>query len=299
MAANPPMFVRVMGLPLRLALYLLACLLLMVVDARLNTLQLARAGLAALLHPVQAGLSRPFFALREAMDFFQVHGRLVQEKQRLVLERQALVRQLQDRELLVAENAHLRRLLGLEVPPGYAGQGVEVLQALTNPFARKVLVDRGSLQGIRPGWPVVDHLGLVGQVTRVYPHASEVTLITSNEQDVPVLVLRNGLRLVVSGLGQDRLLEVRFLDMHADLRPGDVLVTSGLDGIYPAGIPVARVIATEPPRGSPFARAVCTPLAGVGRNRQLLVLQRQEAPQPTAVAPTGRQPARRSPGPSP
>lgn len=274
---TPPqatMFVRVMGLPLRLALYLLACLLLMGVDARYDTLHILRAGVAAVLHPVQAGLARPFHYLQEAFDFFTVHAELVRENHRLRSDARRLMHLARDHAMLRAENAHLRSLLGLPIPAAYDGQAVEIVQAMANPFARMVVVSSGSLQGIAPGWPVVDEHGLVGQVTRVFPASSEITLITSRDQAVPVQVVRNGLRLIVSGLGQDRLLEVRFLDMHADLRPGDVLVTSGLDGVYPPGIPVARVLGTEPPRHSPFARAVCAPLAGVGQQRQLVVLQR-------------------------
>lgn len=271
--AQAPMFVRVMGLPLRLLLYVLLCLALMTVDARYDLLQHLRAALTAVLHPLQSQLARPFHYLQEAFAFFRVHGELVREVHRLQAERGELLLQLQDRELLQAENAHLRALLGLAAPPGYRAIAVEIVQAPPDPFARKVVVDRGSRQGVTPGWPVVDALGLVGQVTRVYPNSSEVSLITSPEQDVPVQVLRNGLRLLVSGGGQERLLEVRFLDMHADLQAGDILVTSGLDGRYPPGIPVARVLATEPPRHSPFARALCVPLAGVGEHRQLVILQ--------------------------
>lgn len=274
LSAQAPMFVRVMGLPLRLSLYVLLCLVLMTVDARYDVLRQVRAGLTAVLHPLQTQLARPFHYLEEAFAFFRVHGELLREVQRLEAERRELLLKLQDRELLQAENSHLRALLDLDTPPGYHAIAVEIIQALSNPFARKVVVNRGSLQGVAPGWPVVDALGLVGQVTRVYPNSSEVSLITSPEQDVPVQVLRNGLRLLVSGEGQDQLLKVRFLDMHADLKTGDILVTSGLDGRYPAGIPVARVLATEPPRHSPFARALCAPLAGVDKQRQLIILQR-------------------------
>jgi rod shape-determining protein MreC len=120
--------------------------------------------------------------------------------------------------------------------------------------------------------PVVDSNGLVGQVTRVYPWTAEVTLLTDRDQAAPVLNLRNGLRAIVSGQGSDTLLEVRFLDMHADLQPGDLLYTSGIDGIYPAGIPVARVLKTELPRNTPFARALCQPLGGVGRYLHMAVM---------------------------
>jgi rod shape-determining protein MreC len=131
---------------------------------------------------------------------------------------------------------------------------------------------------------VVDALGLVGQVTRVFPWSSEVTLLTDRDQGAPVQNLRNGLRIIVSGQGSDNLLEVRFLDMHADLRPGDWLYTSGIDGVYPAGIPVAQVVRTEPPRHTPFARALCKPLGGVGHYRHLAVLK-PLPPEPLATGP--------------
>ena len=298
--AQAPMFVRVMGLPLRLALYVLASLVLMGVDARYDTLGLLRSGVVSVLHPVQTGLARPFHYLQDALDFFQVHGQLVRDNHRLQQAQRALLQQLHDRSLLYAENVHLRNLLGLAVPPGYTAYGVEIVQAMTNPFSRKVIVDRGSLQGLSTGWPAVDDMGLVGQVTRVFPTSSEITLITSRDQDIPVQVLRNGLRLIVSGTGQDRLLEVRFLDKHADLQPGDTLVTSGLDGVYPAGIPVARVVAVEPPRHTPFARAVCAPLAGVGHHRHMLILKRQApAAAPLSAGAAAQKAAPREQGRSP
>lgn len=281
------MFVRVMGLRLRLALYVLASLILMGVDARYDALHLLRSSVATLLHPIQAGLARPFRSLQDALDFFASHAKLVRDNRRLEEAQRALKQQLHDYAMLKAENAHLRRLLGVAIPRGYISHAVEVVWAPPNPFSRKVIVNRGSLQGLSTGWPAVDDMGLLGQVTRVYPTSSEITLITSRDQDVPVQVVRNGLRLVVSGTGQD-LLEVRFLDMHADVQPGDVLVTSGLDGLYPPGIPVAQVVAVEPPRHTPFARAVCTPLAGVGRHRQMLILQRETPvalPSPASPAP--------------
>jgi len=299
-SAQAPMFMRVMGLPMRLALYVLASLVLMGVDARYDTLGLLRSGVASILHPVQTGLARPFHYLQDALDFFQAHGQLVRDNHRLQQTQRALMQQLHDRSLLHAENVHLRNLLGLALPPGYVGHGVEIVQAMSNPFSRKVVVDRGSLQGLSTGWPAVDDMGLVGQVTRVFPTSSEVTLITSRDQDIPVQVLRNGLRLIVSGTGLDRLLEVRFLDMHADLQPNDILVTSGLDGVYPAGLPVARVVAVEPPRHTPFARAVCAPLAGVGRHRQMLILQRQaQGAAPLPAGPAAQRVAPREQGRSP
>jgi rod shape-determining protein MreC len=119
---------------------------------------------------------------------------------------------------------------------------------------------------------VIDNLGVVGQVTRVFPFTSEVTLLTDKEQAIPVQVLRNGLRSVAYGRGQSGLLDLRFVAPNADIQVGDVLVTSGIDGIYPGGLAVARVVQVENSATGAFGRVVCVPLAGTQQNTQLLIL---------------------------
>jgi rod shape-determining protein MreC len=275
---HAPMFTRELGLSTRLALYVLVGVVLMLADSRYAALTFLRTGVTAVVHPLQAVLAKPFEFLVEAGGFFVTHGELLQQKRRLEGEHRQLAVHLQDYQGLKAENAHLRGLLSLPPRPGVVARAVEVVRALPDPFARKLLIDRGSAHGVEAGRPVVDVAGLVGQVTRVYPASSEVTLLTSREQAAPVENLRNGLRLVVSGSGSDNLLEVRYLDMHADLKPGDILVTSGVDGVYPQGIPVARVERIDPPRQTPFAQAVCAPLGGIGLHRQLVVLGLPETP---------------------
>lgn len=267
------MFVRQMGLPARLAIYMLVSLALMAADARYDALGLMRTGAAAVFHPLQAWLAQPFVFLGEAGEFFVQHGALLREKQILEGEERRLRTTLQEMQAIEAENARLRTLLALPAPAGFKMRPAEVVSAVADPFARRLIVNLGAATGIAAGLPVVDATGLVGQVTRVHPASSEVTLLTSHEQSAPVQVVRNGLRLIVTGLGSDNLLEIRYLDLHADLQAGDVLVTSGLDGIYPPGIPVGRVLRVDPPRHTPFARALCQPLAGVGQGRHVTILQ--------------------------
>jgi len=276
MAASPqaPLFVRQMGLPARLAIYIAVSLGLMAADTRYDAMAMLRTGAASVFHPLQSFLAGPFVYFGEAGEFFVQHGELLREKQALEAEQQRLRTALQSMDTLAAENDRLRALLALPLPHGYQARPVEVIRALPDPFARKLILNLGEKDAIAAGWPVVDAQGLVGQVTRVYPGSSELTLLTSHEQSAPVEVLRNGLRLIVTGVGSDNLLEVRYLDQHADLVAGDVLVTSGIDGVYPPGIPVGQVLRIEPPRHSPFARAVCRPLARVGQGRHLTVLQR-------------------------
>ncbi|HOI67575.1 MAG TPA: rod shape-determining protein MreC [Thiomonas arsenitoxydans] len=138
-----------------------------------------------------------------------------------------------------------------------------------------MVIDRGRLQGVELGSPVIDETGLLGQVTRDYPWSAEVTLITDRDAVVPVQNQRTGERGVVygePGLGQGGM-ELRWMPAAADVRVGDVLVTSGVDGIYPAGLRVARVTAVTRQRDTAFARVMCAPLADVEGGRHVLVLQ--------------------------
>ncbi|OYY94982.1 MAG: rod shape-determining protein MreC [Hydrogenophilales bacterium 28-61-23] len=278
---HAPLFVREMGLPLRFGLYAFFCLLLLVLDARYATLAGVRAGLNALIHPVHIALAQPLDWMQGISRFLVKHAELARDNRHFIQRQELLDAGMRDRATLLAENTRLRALLALPPRPGFTLLAGEVIETTPDPFARRIIINRGQSHGVSAGLPVVDATGLVGQVTRVYPWSAEVTLLTDRDQAAPVLNLRNGLRIIVSGQGSDTLLEVRFLDMHADLRPGDLLYTSGIDGIYPAGVPVARVLNTEPPRNTPFARAICQPLGGVGQYRHMAVLVPTAVPTPT------------------
>ncbi|MDO9226733.1 MAG: rod shape-determining protein MreC [Pseudomonadota bacterium] len=278
------LFVREMGLPARFVLYVLVCLFLLGLDARYTALAWLRGGLNSALHPLQQVLSTPWEWSQEVAGFFVTHGALKLENARLREERTLMRIAQNDRATLWAENNNLRMLLDLPTRPDSTTRVAEIIQTVPSPFSRKVVINRGQTHGLGVGWPVVDAGGLVGQVTRGYPFSSEVTLLTDRDQGAPVQNLRNGLRLIVSGTGSDRLLEVRFLDMHADIKVGDLLYTSGIDGVYPAGIPVAQVVKTEPPHNTPFARAYCRPLGGVGRYRHVAILTPLAPPPPTPTA---------------
>jgi rod shape-determining protein MreC len=153
----------------------------------------------------------------------------------------------------------------------------EILYAARDPFTRRVIVDRGGQAGVEAGQPVIDELGVLGQVTRAYPLTSEVTLLTDKDQAIPVEVQRSGLRAVLAGAGAGAM-ELRFLATNADVQPGDILVTSGLDGVYLPGLPVARVAKIDRDNSFSFARIACEPIAGVERHGQVLILGRRTMP---------------------
>jgi rod shape-determining protein MreC len=270
---TPPPFFKT-GLPplLRLAIFSSLSILLMVLDGYFGYLNPLRQALAVVINPLQHAANAPARLARDVGDFFVVQNKLRAENGDLKQLQLQLSGQVLQFQALQAENAHLRGLLKAQQRFPQRAQMAEVLYSERDPFSRKIIIDRGSLHNVKPGEAVTDNLGVVGQVTRVYPVVSEVTLITDKDQAVPVQSLRNGLRTVVAGNGQDGLLNVPFTPMSADIQPGDQFVTSGIDGIYPPGLPVAVVTKVERNAAYPFAKIVCAPSAGVDKQRQLLVI---------------------------
>ena len=189
---------------------------------------------------------------------------------------------LKDREQLLilhaleAENLHLRELLGAlqQININTKGRAIlaEILYTPRDPFSHKITLNNGSFHDIQLGQAVIDEKGIVGQITRLYPWSSEVTLLTDKNHSVPIQVLRNSLRSVVSGTGKNDELELRYLSVNTDIRQGDLLVTSGIEGVYPPGIPVATVLRIEQNPIDEFIRVISIPVAKIDRNRQVLIL---------------------------
>jgi rod shape-determining protein MreC len=245
-----------------------------------------RQGLAVVTHPLQQLAHSPARGIEQAGEYFQSVATLQDENLRLKhakLESAPLMLRMQQLE---AENSRLRRLLSVKERQSAGGQVARILYSARDPFSRRVVVDKGQQDKVSAGLPVVDDTGIVGQVTRVYPFMSEVALITDKDQAIPVQIVRNGLRSVVFGLG-DGQLELRFMPANADVQKDDLLVTSGLDGIFLPGFPVARVVQVERDTAYSFARILCVPVAGVENFGEVMVLAAREAlaprPEPSAA----------------
>jgi rod shape-determining protein MreC len=237
----------------------------------------------------------PAEAIGRIGQFFVTQAELQRENQRL--RHQALLdaATLQTQRALANENEQLRELLALDARIPRTLIAADILNAPRDPFTRRVLINRGVQSGVQAGFAVVDRTGIVGQVTRVFPWASEVTLITDKEHPVPIQVLRSGLRGVTFGIGYDGTLELRFMPVNADIQNGDVLVTSGIDGTYPPGLPVAVVSNIERNTAYAFARITCTPAAGVSSYAQVVVVSRDptrepEVPEAADLDPRGARP---------
>jgi rod shape-determining protein MreC len=245
---------------------------LLISDARYKYLDGMRQVVAIIVYPLQRLAGAPGAMIDRIGEFFVTQSALRTENARSSehLLQNALT--LQKYKALAAENAHLRDLLAARQRFPESAVLAEVLYTGRDPFTRKVIVDKGAQQDIKTGRPVIDQIGLIGQVTRVYPWLAEVTLITDREQAVPVQNLRNGLRAVLGGTGNDGQLELKFIPLNADFQNGDELVTSGIDSIYPSGLPVAVVSRVERNAAYLFARITCKPVAGVASHGHVLIL---------------------------
>jgi rod shape-determining protein MreC len=270
---SPPPFFKTGPTPFaRLLIFSALSLAFLVADVRFNYLASLRQVAAVILYPLQRIATAPASIAQRAADFFVTHGSLRAESARLARENFEQGALLQQLKALQAENAQLRNLLAARERLPVALTAAEILYAARDPFSRKVIIDRGSRDNVLPGQPVVDHRGVIGQVTRVYPWVAEVTLVTDKGQFVPVQNVRNGLRAVLGGTGSDGALELRFVPLQADYQNGDELVTSGIDGVYPPGLPVAQVANVERSAAQVFARITCEPLGGVAHHKQVLLV---------------------------
>ncbi|HYG54136.1 MAG TPA: rod shape-determining protein MreC [Burkholderiales bacterium] len=283
----PPFFKRGPAPLVRLFFFASLSLALLVLDARFRYADGMRAMLAVIAYPIQRAATAPVDFVQWAGSYLVLQKTLVDENEALKAKALALSRDAQRFQAAEAEAAQLRRLIGAAERVEVRSVTAEVLYATRDPYSHKVFIDRGTQHGVRAGSPVADESGVVGQVTRVHPLLSEVTLLTDADQAIPVQVVRNGLRAVAFGGGTSGMLELRFMAANAEIQNGDRLVTSGIDGIYPAGLPVATVVQIERDEEHSFARFICKPAAGVDRGRFVLVLSSEalRPPRPEDAAP--------------
>lgn len=280
------MFVRRLGPTSRLTIWLLVGISLVVLDSRYHALEGLRSGFSLMLQPVREFLRAPTELAEELGGFFTRHRELQKERDALLAERAGLLANMADARDLARENQELRSLFALASRHGTQQVQAAMLYKGHDWFAQRLMIDRGSAAGLRGGLPVIDAAGLVGQIQRVYPGSSEVILVSSPGHLTPVQIERTAQRGLAAGSGQGGL-ELRYMPSHADVRVGDRLLTSGIDGVYPPGIPVARVTRVSRSQSSPYLRIECLPLAGLDRTRSVLVLV--DSP-PAAPAPEESRP---------
>lgn len=296
----PPLFKQGPSALARLVVFVLLAIGLLFTDAHFHTLKLARQVIGTVLYPVQRVALMPRDAALATLEFFDSGSSLRAKNAALQARNLQLGLAASRAAQLDRENEHLRALLKLTQESPIEPIPSEIQYETRDPFTRVVVIDHGLQAGIVAGAPVINEDGLIGQVTRVFPLQSEVTLLTDRDQAVPVQVVRTGVRSIIYGTASGDVLDLRFVPTGADIKAGDELVTNGLDGVYPSGLPVARVLRVDHPADSAFAKVVAVPIAQIRGVRQLLVLHYEEPlpPNPLDAAPasdaTGKMPARRS-----
>jgi len=278
MEHTPPLFVRGPTPLVRVFFFGMLAVFLMVLDARFRFMEPLRQGLLWIAYPIERVATAPIVLFDRVSDFFVSQARLQRENGELRSDKLRAAEDLLRLQALQAENVHLRALVDARQRTSGGATFAEIVYLGRDPFSRKVIIDKGSQSGVAAGRPVMDAGGVIGQVTRVHPLVSEVTLVIDKEQATPVQILRNGLRGVAFGSGDGSTMELRYMAANAEINTGDVLVTSGIDSVYPFGLPVATVTRIDKDASYAFARIICTPTGGPGQNKEVLVLNKASPP---------------------
>lgn len=286
----PPFFHRGPSPLARLTFFALLAIATMIADHRFGALEAVRLSLSVLVAPLQGLAAAPGAALARVADYFASQDRLLRDNEALQAKLLEYAAAAQQAKLLAAEQQQFLAMTPPRSRFGAEGVIAEVLTYGRNPFVRKLVLDKGLTHGIKAGMPVIDADGVVGQVTAVGTFTSEVTLLTEKDQSVPVMLVRNGLRAIAVGSGKGGSIDVPFMPVSADIQNGDLFVTSGIDGTYPAGLVVARVAAVEKNAAYVFARITALPAAGVDHHRFVRILT---SPRPALPAPPASRPEER------
>ena len=245
---------------------------LMLVDARLDTLKPVRSQLGLVLTPVYWLADLPVRLWQGVTEQFSSHSELLAENEKLKAEALLLQRRLQKLATLTEQNVRLRELLNSAALVDDQVLVGELIGVDPNPFTQRILIDKGEKDGVFLGQPVLDARGLMGQVVELMPYTSRVLLLTDTTHSIPVQVNRNGLRAIASGTGNPERLELRHVADTADVKEGDLLVSSGLGQRFPSGYPVATVTEVIHDSGQPFAIVRAMPTAALNRSRYVLLV---------------------------
>jgi rod shape-determining protein MreC len=289
----PPFFKQGPSANARLLFFALLAITFLIVDAKINAGNALRQGVATILFPVQRALLFPRDWISGGAGYFQDVVTLTNDNSKLKREAVANASTLQRVEQLDAENRELRRLIGLRDRLAVNSLMAQVLYEARDPFIRRLVLDKGSQDGVLAGQPVIDSDGVIGQITRVFPISSEVTVINDQALTVPVQISRSGVRAIAYGGGPQGMLELRYLAANADVKIGDLVTTSGLDGLYPAGLPVGKIAGVDSRKTGNFLPATVEPLGGLKRSQALAIVMVDKSRLPPPPAPADDLPGSR------
>lgn len=247
-----------------------AAIALMSIDNRYAVMGQIKSYAATALYPLQWLANQPVRIYRDSRELARSQTELLIDNKQLAAENIRLQTQAHKSQQLQRELDELRIINHLATQSLQTGTVSEVISNNKDPLANKLLISRGKAGSLQAGDAVIDRSGLLGQITQVYPFSAEVTLLTSDNHIVPVMVARTGVRSLLYGSGDS--VEMRYFPADSDLQNGDTLLTSGLDTVYPAGIPVATVVRASKAGNSPYYQAAIRPLAGFRSSKYVLVL---------------------------
>jgi rod shape-determining protein MreC len=268
----PPLFKQGISALAKLIACLVISLALMIIDFQIKSLDFIRSQVNVVLRPFEQLMLLPSSMISGGGDYLTSRTTLEKENIALKLRQAELSLLANQSALLAVENQHLRNLLDLQKIVGFKTVPVEVLFNPPNPLSQRVVVNRGQNQGLKLGSPIANEMGILGQVVRLYDNSAEVSLLEDRDFAIPVLVARNGLRAAVVGNGRNQLLQLRYLPVASDLEVGDILLTSGVDGIYPPGFAVAVISKIERNLDQNSSNVFCSPIAEINRHLQALAL---------------------------
>lgn len=265
------LFPRGPSLKARAMVLVILAIFAMIVDARFEVLKPVRQRIGIITSQLYAFTNTPSKIWNTIQEQFSSHSELLAENERLKAESLLLEQKLQKLASLTEQNVRLRELLNSSSLVDEKVAVSELIGIDPNPNTFRYLIDKGSDDGVFIGQPVLDAKGIMGQVVEVMSNSAWILLITDTTHSIPVVVNRNGLRAIASGTGED-LLEVRFVPENEDIKPGDLLVSSGLGGHFPAGYPVAIVSKVSHNNTTPFATIYAKPTAALNRSRYVLLI---------------------------
>lgn len=244
----------------------------MVMDYQQQQLRRLHSALSVLVYPIQFAVDLPGRILNDVGVYFSTRSTLMKENKRLNDEKLALRRQIQRLSALEAENTRLKILLKTSARPGDKVAIAEVMQVDLDPFKQRVLINRGSLDGIYEGQPVVDSEGIIGQVVNVGPMTSVILLVTDSQHAIPVQSERSGARAIATGSGEPNTLLLQHVTITSDFKIGDKIISSGLGQRFPKGYPVGEVISIDNDAGEKFAQVMVQPYGQTQRVREILLI---------------------------
>ncbi|QWC98460.1 rod shape-determining protein MreC [Polynucleobacter paneuropaeus] len=266
----PPLFRQGIPALVKLIVCLSISIALMLIDYRFKTLDPIRNNVNWVLRPLEYLMLTPRNVYQASTEYFTTRSTLEQENQIFKARQAELALLANQSEFLLIENQNLRQLMDLQKQVGFKTLPVEILFNPPNPISQRVVINRGNDDGLKLGNPIANDAGILGQVVRLYDHSAEVSLLEDRDFTVPVQVARNGLRAAVFGAGRGNPLELRYLPVASDLEVGDILITSGIDGVYPPGYAVAVISRIERNVDKNSSNVFCVPIAAVNRYRQAL-----------------------------